>query len=108
MSQLIFALTPMLDHERGRGKSAARFFLGLVPGSAGGAWERDEILQFPGMLERFKTWFAPSRHRASLHERLERLRQRAPIPVIWLFGKTQSGKTSIIKYLTGADDAEVG
>src|SRR3954452_5578768 len=60
------------------------------------------------MLERLKTWFVPSRHRAALHERLEKLRQRAPIPVIWLFGKTQSGKTSIIKYLTGADDAEVG
>src|SRR5262249_39226515 len=29
-------------------------------------------------------------------------------PVFWLFGKTQSGKTSLIKYLTGADDAEIG
>ena len=27
---------------------------------------------------------------------------------IWLFGKTQSGKTSIIKFLTGASDAEIG
>lgn len=32
----------------------------------------------------------------------------APIPVIWLFGKTGSGKTSIIRYLTGAQDAEIG
>ena len=38
----------------------------------------------------------------------EKLRQRAPVPVIWLFGKTQSGKTSIVRYLTGADDAEIG
>src|SRR5207245_4792870 len=60
------------------------------------------------MLECLKNWFASSRHRAALNERLEKLRRRAPIPVIWLFGKTQSGKTSIIKYLTGADDAEVG
>ena len=30
------------------------------------------------------------------------------MPVFWLFGKTQSGKTSIIKYLTGADEAEIG
>ena len=26
----------------------------------------------------------------------------------WLLGKTQSGKTSIIRYLTGADDAVIG
>jgi uncharacterized protein (DUF697 family) len=40
--------------------------------------------------------------------RLADARRRAAIPVFWLFGRTQSGKTSIIKYLTGADDAEVG
>ena len=26
-----------------------------------------------------------------------------PVPVLWLFGKTQSGKTSIVKFLTGAE-----
>jgi uncharacterized protein (DUF697 family) len=41
-------------------------------------------------------------------QRLEDARRRAPVPVFWLFGRTQSGKTSIIKYLTGANDAEVG
>jgi uncharacterized protein (DUF697 family)/predicted GTPase len=40
--------------------------------------------------------------------RLADARSRAPAPVFWLFGRTQSGKTSIIKYLTGVDDAEVG
>lgn len=40
--------------------------------------------------------------------RLEDARKRAATPVFWLFGRTQSGKTSIIKYLTGATDAEVG
>lgn len=40
--------------------------------------------------------------------RLAAARKRAPTPVFWLFGRTQSGKTSIIKYLTGADGAEVG
>jgi uncharacterized protein (DUF697 family) len=40
--------------------------------------------------------------------RLADARKRAPTPVFWLFGRTQSGKSSIIKYLTGADDAEVG
>jgi uncharacterized protein (DUF697 family)/predicted GTPase len=43
-----------------------------------------------------------------LQARLADARRRAPAPVFWLFGRTQSGKTSIIKYLTGADDAEVG
>ena len=38
----------------------------------------------------------------------ERLLQAAPVPVFWLFGKTGSGKTSIIKYLTGAQEAEIG
>ena len=36
------------------------------------------------------------------------MHRRTPIPVIWLFGKTQSGKTSIVKFLTGADSAEIG
>jgi uncharacterized protein (DUF697 family)/predicted GTPase len=40
--------------------------------------------------------------------RLADARKRAPTPVFWLFGRTQSGKSSIIKYLTGATDAEVG
>src|SRR4051794_12111322 len=43
-----------------------------------------------------------------LHQRLEELRAKTPVPVFWLFGKTQSGKTSIIKFLTGADEAEIG
>ena len=40
--------------------------------------------------------------------RLQDARRRAPAPVFWLFGRTQSGKTSIVKHLTGADDAEIG
>ncbi len=42
-----------------------------------------------------------------LNER-ERILEAAPIPVMWLFGKTGSGKTSIIKDLTGAEEAEIG
>ena len=30
------------------------------------------------------------------------------MPVFWLFGKTGSGKTSLIKFLTGAAEAEIG
>jgi uncharacterized protein (DUF697 family)/predicted GTPase len=32
----------------------------------------------------------------------------APIPCLWLLGKTGSGKTSIVRYLTGAPDAVIG
>lgn len=39
---------------------------------------------------------------------LAELRAKQPAPTLWLLGKTQSGKTSIVKYLTGADDAAVG
>jgi uncharacterized protein (DUF697 family) len=39
---------------------------------------------------------------------LAELHAKTPAPVFWLLGKTQSGKTSIIKYLTEADDAVIG
>lgn len=39
---------------------------------------------------------------------LTELRAKTPAPVFWLLGKTQSGKSSITRYLTGADDAVVG
>src|SRR5438477_1623677 len=43
-----------------------------------------------------------------LEATLADLRKKTPTPVFWLLGKTQSGKTSIIRYLTGADDAVIG
>src|SRR3954451_9216361 len=43
-----------------------------------------------------------------LEKTLADLRSKTPAPVFWLLGKTQSGKTSIIRYLTGADDAVIG
>ena len=39
-----------------------------------------------------------------LEATLSDLRTKTPAPVFWLIGKTQSGKTSIIKFLTGADE----
>jgi len=47
-------------------------------------------------------------HDAGLHRRLDDLTRKTPAPCLWLIGKTQSGKTSIIKYLTGAEEAEIG
>ena len=39
---------------------------------------------------------------------LARVRGKAPTPVFWFLGKTQSGKTSIVRFLTGAEDAAIG
>ncbi|MGR8929006.1 MAG: YcjF family protein [Gammaproteobacteria bacterium] len=43
-----------------------------------------------------------------LHAELQKARQGLPVPVFWLLGKTQSGKTSIIQALTGSTQAEIG
>src|ERR1051326_437542 len=60
------------------------------------------------MRERLKLMFSSRRRQAERQAHLERLRQRLPVPVFWLFGKTQSGKTSVVKFLTGAEEAEIG
>lgn len=43
-----------------------------------------------------------------LEQCLRRLRSELPVPVFWLLGKTQSGKTSLIRALTGSTRAEIG
>lgn len=43
-----------------------------------------------------------------LEATLAELRTKTPAPVFWLLGKTQSGKTSIVRYLTGAEEATIG
>ena len=43
-----------------------------------------------------------------LDKTLAELRTKTPAPVFWLLGKTQSGKTSIVRFLTGAEDAAIG
>ncbi|WP_295391551.1 GTPase [uncultured Thiodictyon sp.] len=45
---------------------------------------------------------------AALETALRRARERQPLPVIWLVGKAQAGKTSIIRALTGSPNAEIG
>jgi uncharacterized protein (DUF697 family) len=60
------------------------------------------------MLEKWTRLFKRENTQADVQKRLDLLKSRVPAPVFWLFGKTQSGKTSIIKYLTGADTAEIG
>lgn len=45
---------------------------------------------------------------AALEASLREARAKLPVPVIWLIGKTQSGKTSIIRALTGSEAAQIG
>ena len=60
------------------------------------------------MFDKVKSLFSSSRREEMIQKHLDELRARLPVPVFWLFGKTQSGKTTLIKYLTGADQAEIG
>src|SRR3954467_10285694 len=63
------------------------------------------------MIDKLKKLFTHSADPVGdeeLGQKLDELRKKTPVPVFWLFGKTQSGKTSIIKFLTGADEAEIG
>ena len=50
----------------------------------------------------------PSVDAAQLEAALREARARQPLPVIWLLGKAQAGKTSIIRALTGSDAAQIG
>ena len=59
-------------------------------------------------LKAFFRSLSSSTREKELHERLTEARQHSPVPVLWLFGKTQSGKTSIVHFLTGASEAEIG
>src|SRR5579884_3137076 len=73
-----------------------------------GSRSRILALECLSMLSRVKRFFSATQREIELQKQLDKLRERLPVPVFWLFGKTQSGKTSIIKYLTGADQAEIG
>src|SRR5215468_9659149 len=60
------------------------------------------------MLTQLRSVFAPQIDAEALQAALSHLRQGLPPPVIWLFGKVQSGKTAIIRALTGAERAQIG
>ena len=60
------------------------------------------------MLNKIKKFFSFRNHDERLQRQLDEIRHKTPVPVFWLYGKTQSGKTSLIKFLTGADEAEIG
>lgn len=50
----------------------------------------------------------PKVDEAALEASLREARKKMPLPVLWLLGKTQAGKTSIIRALTGNEAAEIG
>lgn len=51
---------------------------------------------------------APQVNEEKLKQTLHEIRERLPVPVFWLLGKAQSGKTSIIHALTGNTRGEIG
>ena len=50
----------------------------------------------------------PAVDKELLEASLREARVKMPVPVLWLLGKTQAGKTSIIRALTGSEAAEIG
>lgn len=65
------------------------------------------------MVSWWKSWHpdrmsSNKRLAAELESEIQQLREKAPVPTIWMFGKTGSGKSSIVRYLTGAESATIG
>ncbi|WP_031385436.1 DUF697 domain-containing protein [Desulfonatronum thiodismutans] len=52
--------------------------------------------------------FRPRLDEQVLNEAMGKARSAQPPPVVWLLGRTQAGKTSIIRSLTGSPDAVIG
>jgi uncharacterized protein (DUF697 family) len=52
--------------------------------------------------------FTPKISDRKLAEKLDAVKETLPKPVIWLLGKAQSGKSALIRALTGRDDATIG
>lgn len=60
------------------------------------------------MFETLRSLFSSKAREEQVRAKLAELRDRMPVPVFWLLGKTQSGKSSLVRYLTGADAAQIG
>ena len=65
--------------------------------------------EFIIVLSYVRSWLGMQRlSDDEFEQQRQKLLSARPVPVVWLFGKTGSGKTSLIRYLTGANDAEIG
>jgi len=56
----------------------------------------------------WRQFATPQVNEEKLQETLRKARNQLPVPVFWLLGKAQSGKTSLIRALTGNTRAEIG
>jgi len=56
----------------------------------------------------WRQFAAPKVSEAELEQCFQQVRRELPVPVFWLLGKTQSGKTSLIRALTENTRAEIG
>lgn len=69
----------------------------------------DDLKNGPAYWEQLrKVLLNPSVDEALLEKSLQEAREKMPVPVLWLVGKTQAGKTSIIHAMTGSEAAEIG
>lgn len=60
------------------------------------------------MADWWRALFDPRVDQEAVQKNLRELKNRLPTPVIWLLGKAQSGKTSIVHALTGDPRAKIG
>lgn len=64
------------------------------------------------MFDRIGTWLKSQFTQPMTDEEFAAQRadllQKTPVPVTWLFGKTGSGKSSVVKFLTGAEEVGIG
>lgn len=60
------------------------------------------------MFDLLKGLFSTKAREEQVQRKLLELREKLPVPVFWLLGKTQSGKSSVVRYLTGAEAAQIG
>ncbi len=61
------------------------------------------------MANFWRSWFRSAKPDPNQAEReVAALLKQTPVPTLWLFGKTGSGKSSIVRYLTGAEAATIG
>ncbi len=57
----------------------------------------------------WRGWFRSAQPDPQQTERqVAQLLEKTPVPTLWLLGKTGSGKSSIVRYLTGAEAATIG
>ncbi|MDR4514604.1 DUF697 domain-containing protein [Nitrosomonas sp.] len=69
----------------------------------------DNLKNWPAYWEQLrKALLDPKVDEELLEKSLQEAREKMPVPVLWLIGKTQAGKTSIIRAMTGSETAEIG